>query len=242
MRLEGHTALVTGGGGALGAAMADRLSEEGAALVVTDLDLGRAEAVAETVRAAGGRALAVQHDVTQRASWESALDAAEAEFGHVDIVVNNAGVVRDRTILKMADEEWDSVIAIHLRGAFLGSQLGLARMTRGWGRIINLSAPGGGFGQANYSAAKHGIRGLTRSLAREAARHGVLANAIAPGGINTPMLRTMPDDRFKAAEQAIPLKRFGEPHEVAAVVAFLASDDAAYITGQTITIDGGVGA
>lgn len=242
MRLTGHTALVTGGGGALGTAMAGRLSSEGAAVVITDVDLGRAETVAKSVIAAGGRALPVEHDVTSRTSWQTALDAAEKEFDHVDIVVNNAGVVRDRTLLKMSEDEWDSVIEIHLRGAFLGSQSGLARMTRGWGRIINLSAPGGGFGQANYSAAKHGIRGLTRSLAREAARQGVLANCVAPGGIDTPMLRTMPTDRFEAAEQQIPLKRFGNPDEVAAVVAFLASDDASYITGQTIAIDGGVSA
>nr|WP_296773464.1 SDR family NAD(P)-dependent oxidoreductase [Rhodococcus sp. (in: high G+C Gram-positive bacteria)] len=242
MRLEGHTAFVTGGGGALGTAMAQRLSAEGAAVVVTDIAEERAESTATLLRDAGGRASAVAHDVTKRDSWQAALDAAEKEFGHVDIVINNAGVVRDRTVAKMSEDEWDTVIAIHLRGAFLGSQLGLLRMTRGWGRIINLSAPGGGFGQANYSAAKHGIRGLTRSLARESARQGVLANCVAPGGIDTPMLRTMPPERFAAAEQQIPLKRFGTPQEVASVVAFLASDDASYINGQTISVDGGVSA
>ena len=242
MKLEGHVALITGGGGALGTAMADRLSADGASVVISDLDPERARETADRVKRSGGSAVAVTHDVTNRSSWEAVLDVAEAEFGHIDVLVNNAGVVRDRTLRKMSDDEWDSVIAIHLKGAFLGSQLGLARMTRGWGRIINLSAPGGGFGQANYSAAKHGIRGLTRSLAREAARGGVLANCVAPGGIDSPMLRTMPADRFEAAEQAIPLKRFGHPHEVAAVVAFLASDDAAYINGQTITVDGGVSA
>lgn len=242
MRLDGHTAFITGGGGALGSAMAERLAAEGASVVVSDIDLDRVQAVAASIVAAGGRALAVQHDVTQSSSWEDALQAAEQEFGHVDIVVNNAGVVRDRTLVKMSEDEWDSVIAIHLRGAFLGSKLGLARMTRGWGRIINISAIGGGFGQANYSAAKHGIRGLTRSLSREAARQGVLANCIAPGGVDTPMLRTMPPERYAAAEQNVPLRRFAQPSEIAAVVAFLASDDASYIAGQTITVDGGLGA
>lgn len=242
MRLEGHTAIITGGGGALGRAMATRLASDGCAVAITDIDAARANEVAESVKTVGGRALALEHDVTQKASWESVLDAAEEVFGPVDIVVNNAGVVRDRTLKKMSEDEWDSVIAIHLRGAFLGSQIGLTRMTRGWGRILNMSAPGGGYGQANYSAAKHGIRGLTRTVAREGARAGVLANCVAPGGIDTPMLRTMPDDRFEAAREMIPLRRFGKPEEIAAVVAFLASDEASYITGQTITVDGGFGA
>lgn len=225
----------------MGTAISHRLSRDGAAVAITDVDVTRARNVADAVTAAGGRALAIEHDVTDRSSWESALDTAEQEFGHVDIVINNAGVVRDRTLKKMSDEEWDSVVAIHLRGAFLGSQLGLARMTRGWGRIISMSAPGGGFGQANYSAAKHGIRGLMRSVAMEGARAGVLANCVAPGGIDTPMLRTMPPERLEEAKERIPLRRFGSPEEIAAVVAFLASDDASYITGQTITVDGGVG-
>lgn len=241
-RLTGHAALITGGGGALGSAIAARLSAEGAAVAVTDVDQSRAQVVADSVVAAGGRAVAIQHDVTDRSSWEAAHAKAVEAFGHVDILVNNAGVTRDRTLRKMSDDEWDTVIAIHLRGAFLGSQLALTHMDRGWGRIVSISAGGGGFGQGNYSAAKIGIRGLMRSVAREGARRGVLANSVAPGGVESPMLHQMPEDQLEAFAEEIPLGRWAKPEEVASVVAFLASDDASYITGDTITVDGGVSA
>ena len=241
-RLEGKTALVTGAAGGIGSAIAQRFAEEGAGVACTDLDLAGAEAVAERIRAAGGQAIAVEHDVARRESWEAAVARTLEAFGALDILVNNAGITRDRTLLKMSDEEWQAVIDVHLRGTFLGCQHGLAAMRdRGWGRIVNLSSISalGSYGQTNYSAAKAGIIGVTRTVALEGARYGVLVNAIAPGGVDTPMLRGIGEELFEQGREAVPLKRYAEPGEIAAVAAFLASDDASYVTGQVIHADGG---
>jgi len=241
-RLEGKTALVTGAAGGIGSAIAQRFAEEGAGVACTDLDLAGAEAVAERIRAAGGQAIAVEHDVARRDSWEAAVARTLEAFGALDILVNNAGITRDRTLLKMSDEEWQAVIDVHLRGTFLGCQHGLAAMRdRGWGRIVNLSSISalGSYGQTNYSAAKAGIIGVTRTVALEGARYGVLVNAIAPGGVDTPMLRGIGEELFEQGREAVPLRRYAEPGEIAAVAAFLASDDASYVTGQVIHADGG---
>ena len=241
-RLAGHVALVTGAAGAIGSATAERFAAEGAAVACTDIDGPGAEAVAARIRTSGGEALALEHDVASRPAWAAAVEAAVEAFGHLDVLVNNAGITRDRTLLKMVDEEWDAVIAVHLRGTYLGCQHGLAAMReRGWGRIVNLSSISawGTVGQTNYAAAKAGIVGITRTVALEGARHGVLANAIAPGGIDTPMLRAIPEDLFERGRELVPLGRYGEPGEIAAVAAFLISDDASYLTGQVIHVNGG---
>jgi 3-oxoacyl-[acyl-carrier protein] reductase len=180
--------------------------------------------------------------VSRRDAWERAVPEIVEALGGLDIVVNNAGITRDRTLLKMTDEEWDAVLGVHLRGTFLGCQHGLAAMKdRGWGRIVNLSSMSalGAFGQTNYAAAKAGIIGITRTVALEGARYGVLVNAIAPGGVDTPMLRAIPHELFEQGREAVPLKRYADPSEIAAVAAFLASNDASYITGQVIHVNGG---
>jgi 3-oxoacyl-[acyl-carrier protein] reductase len=241
-RLAGRTALVTGAAGGIGSAIAERLAADGANVAVTDLAGSDTGAVVARIAEGGHAAIGIDHDVTQRESWEDAVTRTVDAFGAVDIVVNNAGITRDRTLVKMTEDEWDIVLAVHLKGTYLGCQQALLTMrSRGWGRIVNISslAIKGSFGQTNYAAAKAGIVGLTRSVAMEGARSGVLANAIAPGSVDTPMLRGVPADLLEGFRLQIPLQRFAEPAEIAATAAFLASDEAAYITGQTIHVDGG---
>jgi 3-oxoacyl-[acyl-carrier protein] reductase len=241
-RFEGQTVLVTGGAKGIGAATAARLASEGAQVVVADFD----EAATETAERIGGRA--VRCDVTSRADVEAAV-AAAAESGRLDVLVTCAGIIRDNLIHKMTDDDWEAVIATHLRGTFLAAQAAQAVMTQqGSGSMVLVSSVSalGNRGQANYSAAKAGLQGLTKTLAIELGRFGVRANCVAPGFIATAMTQQtaerigMSFDDFQAtAAEQIPLRRVGQPEDVAGVIAFLCSDDAAYVTGQVIYVSGG---
>ena len=244
-RLEGRVALVTGGSRGIGAAVAKRLAAEGASVVVNYA--GRADAASEVVSAiedAKGSALAVRADVSDSASCSTLVEAAVARFGRIDILVNNAGITRDGLLVRMSDEDWASVIQTNLSGAFyLSRAVGKLMMKQRSGSIINMASVVGvmgNAGQVNYAAAKAGLIGMTKSIARELAGRGVRANAIAPGFIATDMTDALPEAAREAAVATIAMGRLGTPEDIAAAVAFLASDDSAYITGQVIAVDGGM--
>jgi 3-oxoacyl-[acyl-carrier protein] reductase len=240
-RLHGHVALVTGAAGGIGSAICERLADDGATVIIADLGPG-AEQLARSLIAQGHQALAVRLDVTSRESWQTVMKNLPTAFMAVDILVNVAGIVRDRTLLKMTDDDWDAVMDVNLRGSWMGCQFGLAAMVgRGWGRIINIASTAilGTFGQANYSSAKAGVVGLTHTVALEAARHGVLVNAVAPGIVETAILATVPQDIRTRWVAQMPLGRPAQPSEIASVVAFLASEDASYMSGQVLIVDGG---
>lgn len=243
MPLAGRVALITGAGSGIGGATARRFAAEGAIVVVNDVDIERARAVATDIQKDGGTALAIGADVTRRAEVEGVVARAVTEFGRVDILINNAGINRDAMSHKMTEEQWDQVLGVNLKGTFLCAQATLPRMReRGWGRVINTSSIGalGNIGQANYSASKAGVIGLTRTLALEYAKYGVTVNCIAPGAVLTPMLAGVPDAIKEKIVTQIPMARIADPAEIAGVHAFLASEDAGYITGQVIFVDGGM--
>jgi 3-oxoacyl-[acyl-carrier protein] reductase len=242
-RFEGKTALVTGGAKGIGAATAERLASEGAHVVVADFDEA---AAAEMAARIGGRA--VRCDVTSREDVEAAV-ALAAETGRLDVLVTCAGIIRDNLLHKMTDDDWDAVIATHLRGSFLAARAAQAHMVEqqsGAMVLVSSTSALGNRGQANYSAAKAGIQGLTKTLAIELGRFGVRANCVAPGFIVTAMteqtaerLGVSFDDFQMAIAAQTPLGRVGQPDEVAGVIAFLCSDDAAYVSGQVIYVRGG---
>lgn len=251
MRLINRVALVTGAGGGIGRATARRLAADGAAVVVADLDEAGLSAVAAEISAAGGRAVVAAGSVTERAAVQAMVEAATSRFGRLDILVNNAGINRDGLVVRvkdgevraMGDEQWDSVLAVNLKGTFLCAQAAaVPMMAQRSGRIINTASVSalGNIGQANYAASKAGVIGLTKTLALEWARFGILVNAVAPGAVNTRMTAAIPDGIRSALVERIPLKRMAEPEEIAAVHAFLAGDDARYLTGQVIWVDGGL--
>jgi 3-oxoacyl-[acyl-carrier protein] reductase len=242
-------AIVTGGARGIGAGVAERLAADGLAVAVLDLEEAACEAVVARIEAAGGRGLAVGVDITDEAAVQTAVTRVAADLGEPTVLVNNAGIIRDNLLFKMSVDEWDAVMNVHLRGSFLLTRAVQGFMTKaGWGRIVNLSSTSalGNRGQANYSAAKAGVQGFTKTLAFELGRFGVTANAIAPGFIETDMTkataermgRTFQD--FKAALVAeIPVGRTGLPVDIAHAVSFFASDGAGFVSGQVLYVAGG---
>jgi len=245
LRLEGKTALVTGASRGIGAAIALRLASEGAAVVVNYS--GSREAALGVVAAivdAGGRASAVQADVSDPAACTALVEAVVAEYGAIDVLVNNAGITRDGLLVRMSDEDWASVISTNLTGVFSVTRAAAKHMMKARsGSIINVASVvgiSGNAGQANYAAAKAGVIGLTKSVARELASRTVRCNAVAPGFIETDMTAALTEAQRDGVAGTIAMGRFGTGSDVAAAVAFLASDDSAYITGQTLAVDGGM--
>jgi 3-oxoacyl-[acyl-carrier protein] reductase len=243
-RLEGKVAVITGAGRGIGAAIARRFAVEGASVVLNSLS-DSASKVADEITSSGGKATAVQGDVSKADDAAKIIDTAVSFFGHLDILVNNAGITRDGLLMRMSEEDWDAVMDTNLKSVYLCCRAALRPMlkSRGAGRIINLSSVtglAGNVGQANYAASKAGIIGLTKSLAKELASRQVTVNAIAPGYITTDMTAKMTDEAKQSLLKRIPLGTLGTADDVASVAAFLASDEAKYITGQTLTVDGGM--
>lgn len=248
-RFDGKVAFVTGGAQGIGAATAQRLASEGASVAVIDLTEERSAPVVDEIAAAGGTAMAIGCDVADEAAVKAAVESAVDAYGRLDVLVNNAGITRDNLLHKMSADDWDTVLRVNLTSTFLCSRAAQAHMVPArYGKIVSLSSRSalGNRGQANYAAAKAGIQGLTATLAIELGPFGINVNAVAPGFVASAMtdatahrLGVSPDDLQKASAEATPLRRVGQPEEIAAVVAFLASDDASYVSGQTLYVNGG---
>lgn len=242
--LAGRVAVVTGGSRGIGAAIAGALVEGGAAVVVSGRDADRLERTVKDLDATGASVVAVVADAARREDCDRLVDTTKQRFGRLDVLVNNAGITRDGLLVRMKDEDWDQVMEINLRGAFLMTRAAAKVMMRQKaGRIINIASTAGAMGnagQANYSAAKAGLIGLTKSTARELAHWSILVNAVAPGLIETDMSAAIPEAAREALLSQVPLGRIGTAREVAEVVRFLAGDGAAYITGQVLHVNGGL--
>ncbi|PRZ40396.1 3-oxoacyl-[acyl-carrier protein] reductase [Antricoccus suffuscus] len=244
-----RVAFVTGGAQGIGQATAVKLAQDGAAVAVVDLKEEACAATVERISLAGGKAIAIGADVADMAAVQAAVDKTAKEFGRLDILVNNAGVTRDNLLFKMTEQDWDTVMGVHLRGAFNTCKSAQKYMVeQKYGKIVNLSSRSalGNRGQANYSTAKAGLQGFTATLAIELGPFNINVNAIAPGYIATPMTdataqRVGADvsDYQKAAAERTPLRRVGQPEDIANVVAFLASDASGFVTGQTLYVTGG---
>ncbi len=245
MELDDKVVIVTGSGQGIGRAIALKLAGIGATVVVNDLDdSSSADDVVEEIKGMKQQGLAVMADVSSSSDVDRLVATTIDAFGRVDILVNNAGITRDQLIMRMSEEDWDKVLGVNLKSVFLCTRAVLRHMMRQrWGRIVSIASIvgiAGNAGQANYAAAKAGIIGLTRTVAREVASRGITANAIAPGFIDTKMTQQLDEKQRQDLQSRIPLGYLGSPRDVAAAVAFLVTEEARYITGQVLSVDGGM--
>ena len=243
MKLKDKVVLITGGGSGIGKATVFRFAEEGAKIVINDVNEDDTNNIAEKLKSQGSEVLVCIADVCNKNDVEDMFKKTLNKFKRLDVLINNAGINRDSFAKKMSEEQWDKVIDINLKGTFLCAQAALGpMMEQKSGKIINTASIGalGNIGQANYSASKAGVIGLTRTLALEAARYNINVNCVSPGATNTAMTANMPPEIIKFVKGKIPLGRFAEPEDIANIHVFLASDESNYITGQVIFVDGGI--
>jgi len=244
MRLQDKIAIITGAGRGIGEATAKKFALEGAKVVVADLNQEDIDKVVTEIIAAGGEAIGILSNVTKKADVEQMFNSIKEKFGRIDIVVNNAGITADAQLLKMSEEAWDRVIEVNLKGVFIVSQIAAMLMKeQGGGVILNASSVVGlygNFGQTNYAATKWGVIGMTKTWAKELGKSGIRVNAVAPGFILTPMTEKMPEKVLEIMKEKAPLKSLGYPEDIANAYAFLASDEARFITGAVLSVDGGV--
>lgn len=242
--LKGRVALVTGGARGIGRAICQRLADEGASLAIVDIMLDVAETTAGEFRSQGVEAAAFAANVAKMEEAEATVNAVMEKFGKIDILINNAGITRDNLMLRMSESEWDSVIAVNLKGTFNFIKAAIRPMMKArYGKIVNIASVVGrmgNVGQANYSASKAGVIGLTKTVAKEFAKRNIMSNAVAPGFIKTDMTEKLPPAAIEAFMKVIPMERAGTAEDVANVVYFLCSPDSDYVTGQVINIDGGM--
>ena len=244
MKLAGKVALVTGAAQGIGKAVALLLARNGADIVVSDINLEKAEETVKEVQALGRKALAMKVDVATLGDVEKTVEAILVQFGKVDILVNNAGIARDKLILRMTEEDWDAVLNINLKGTFNCTKAVVRHMSKQRsGKIVNIASvvgEMGNAGQGNYAASKAGVIGFTKTIAREFAQRGINVNAIAPGYIETPMTDALPDKAKEELKRLIPMDRLGKPEDVAEAVLFLVSEASSYITGHVLNVNGGI--
>ncbi len=244
MRLQNKVAIITGAANGIGLATARKFASEGAVSIICDLDADQVEHAVQAVCSAGGRAEGYVVDVTDRATVDAMVANVKAKHGRIDVLVNNAGITKDARLLKMTEAQFDAVINVNLKGVFNCTQAVAGIMVAmGSGSIVNTSSVAGtygNFGQANYAASKAGVIGMTKTWAREFGPCNVRVNAVVPGAVETHILDTIPDEVLNTIKQACWLKRIGKPEEIAAVYAFLASDEASYVNGATIEASGGI--